>query len=320
MTPRWVSPLRYPGGKVRMTPWLVDVFDQLYMPMDVELWIEPFGGGAGAALMALEAHGVPEAWIVESNPGLAAFWTTIMSDGGRLAARVEATTPTVPLFEESRALVAAAMAGESSVDREDLGYAAFVLNRCSRSGMVLGNVGPIGGKTQAGRYTVASRFPAGRLAERIRGVAALGGRFRPVEGDGIARIEDLVGSGIEDEVFLFVDPPYIGVGDRLYAQSMLGDGHSRLASALTACTSPWLLTYDAHPDVLELYPDCTVVEFAIPHSANRQGVGTEYLVIPQGIPVPQVNPLGKGESRVVTVEDISRARPSLSLRPASVTG
>lgn len=253
---RWVSPLRYPGGKVRMTSWLAEVFGQLVMPMDVEVWIEPFGGGAGAALMALEAHEVPEAWVVEANPALAAFWTTIMADGGRLAARVETTVPTLDLFVESREVVAAALAGEPRVDREDLGYAAFLLNRCSRSGMVLGNVGPIGGKHQTGRHTIASRFHGERLADRIRAVSALGQRFRVHEGDGISYIEDLTASGVEDEVFVFADPPYLGVGNALYAQGMQSGQHERLAAALRACPAPWVLTYDAHPGVLDLYPDC----------------------------------------------------------------
>ena len=295
MTARWVSPLRYPGGKVRMTPWLVEAFNQLVMPMEVEVWIEPFGGGAGAALMALDAHQAPDAWIVEANPALAAFWTTIMSDDGRLASRVEATTPSLSLFMESRETVAASLAGESTVDREDLGYAAFILNRCSRSGMVLGNVGPIGGKQQAGRHTVTSRFHGERLADRIRAVSAFGQSFRVFEGDGISYIEELTGSGIEDEVFVFADPPYLGVGNALYAQGMAPAQHARLAAALRDCPAPWVLTYDAHPGVLDLYPDCEVVEFDIPHTAHKQQVGTEYLVLPEGLPVPDVHPLGKGD-------------------------
>lgn len=294
-SPRWVSPLRYPGGKVRMTGWLAAVFDHLHGPMDVEVWIEPFGGGAGAALMALEAHQVPEAWIVEANPALSAFWTTIMADEGRLAARVENTVPSLELFYESREMVAASLAGEDSMDREDLGYAAFILNRCSRSGMVLGNVGPIGGKQQTGKYAIASRFHRARLAERLRAVSAFDQRFRAIDGDGIDYIAGLDGSGIEHEVFLFVDPPYLEAGNRLYASGMHSECHSRLAAALSACPAPWVLTYDAHPKVLELYQGCEVYEFEIPHTANQQIVGTEYLVASADLAVPYPHPLGKGE-------------------------
>lgn len=295
MSPRWVSPLRYPGGKVRMTPWLLDVFDRVVMPMDVEVWIEPFGGGAGAALMALES-GIPEAWIVEANPALAAFWTAVTSDEGQLAARVETTIPTLGMFQEARDAVGAALAGET-LDPAEVAFSGFLVNRCSRSGMILPNVGPIGGKAQNGRYTLASRFNGPRLAERLRYVAAFGERFRVIDGDGIDYIEQLPDSGIEDEVFLFVDPPYLGVGDRLYAQGMDRAEHARLAAALRVATAPWVLTYDAHPDVLDLYPDADVIEFDIPHTANRGQVGTEYLITPPGLArfaLPG-NPLGKGD-------------------------
>lgn len=211
MTSRWISPLRYPGGKVRMSEWLAEVFWRAAREgslLDIEVWIEPFAGGAGAALMALDRYDVPEAWIVETNPAIAAFWEAVMGDGGELAAKVAATVPTLGLFEQSRELVAAALAGED-VDVGELAYAAFILNRCSRSGLVLPNVGPIGGKQQAGRYTIASRFDGPKLAARINTVTAFGSRFRPRRGDGIDSIEELNGSiGIEDEVLLFVDPPF----------------------------------------------------------------------------------------------------------------
>lgn len=220
-------------------------------------------------------------------------------DQGRLAARVEATVPTLSAFEQAREIVAAALAGETTINVEDLGYAAFLVNRCSRSGMVLGNVGPIGGKTQAGAHTVASRFNGDRLAERIRAVAAFGDRFRVYQGDGISYVESLADSGIEDEVFVFADPPYIGVGNRLYAHGMGRDQHQRLAAAPRSCPSAWVLTYDAHPDVLDLYPDSTVVEFEIPHTANRQQVGTEYLLYPTHLVTPGSHPLGKGHWQAV---------------------
>ncbi|QOT19275.1 DNA adenine methylase [Paenarthrobacter sp. YJN-5] len=290
---RYASPLRYPGGKARMAPWLTDTFEGLLGPMDVEIWLEPFGGGAGAALTALCTGKVPEAWIVEANPALAAFWTTVMNDGPALAARVERTIPTLALFQESRENVGAALAGEH-LNVFDLGLSAFILNRCSRSGMILPSVGPIGGKMQAGQHTIAARFNAGALADRIRAVHALGDRFKVFAGDGISFLEDLPDSGVQDEVFCFVDPPYIGVGNDLYAVGMDDDLHQRLARALNRLTTPWLLTYDAHPRVPLLYPGSHVVEFDIPHTAGSSRVGTEYLVLGPGMDLPAVNPLGRG--------------------------
>lgn len=294
MSTRYASPLRYPGGKARMAPWLSDVFDSLVGPMDIEVWLEPFGGGAGAALTALMSGRVPEAWIVEANPALAAFWRTVMDDGPALARQIERTTPTLAMFEDAKHAVACALRDETGADAFELGLAAFIVNRCSRSGMIIHNVGPIGGKTQSGDHTIGARFNAAALAERIRAVHALGPRFRVFSGDGISFLEGLPESGMGDEVFAFVDPPYIGVGNDLYAVGMDTDLHQRLASALGKLNSPWLLTYDAHEQVPLLYPDRTVVAFDIPHSAGSSRIGREYLVLGPGMRQPTMNPLGKG--------------------------
>ena len=294
---RWISPLRYPGGKARMADWLVDAFWSQIGLLDIEVWIEPFAGGAGAALTALELLDVPEAWICETHPALAAFWRVVIDDGQAFAAHIETLTPTVTDFAHARDVVAAALAGDRAEDFE-LGLSAFIVNRCSRSGIVHPRVGVMGGWAQRGTTTVASRFNGPALAKRIRRVAALGSRLRISEGDGIAWVEELDGSGVEDEVFLFVDPPYLQVGNDLYAAGMDDAGHARLAAALRSCPAPWLLTYDAHPRVPQLYPDARILQFDAPHAAGRPGVGCEYLVVPDHLRLPPGletrHPMGKG--------------------------
>lgn len=282
-----------------MATWLAERMFESWQLLETEIWIEPFAGGLGAALTALLDHDVPEVWAAELNPALHAFWTAALVNDD-LANRVAATVPTLDLFFESRDLVAAALAGEQ-VPSDDLGYAAFVVNRCSRSGIVTANVGPMGGKAQAGEWRVESRFTADRLAARLRTVAALGrvGRVQLLGGDGIDLIEQLPGSGVGHESFLFVDPPYVGVGNSLYAAGMDAQLHLRLATALERCTTPWVLTYDEHPDVRELYRDFVITRFQIPHAAHRGKIGTEYLITsPQLAPVT-TNPLGKGSVELV---------------------
>jgi len=193
VTSRYVSPLRYPGGKSRMSPWLA----QAYAASPAELWLEPFGGGAGAALTLLANHDIEEAWVVEAHPGLAAFWTAVTREPEALARRVEHTTPDLALFDWAQHQLAE--------QGDDLAFATFVINRCSHSGIVNTKVGPIGGRTQAGRHRINARWNALALAARIRAVGALGSRLRVICGDGIAFLEDLPDSGVDgDEVCDFV--------------------------------------------------------------------------------------------------------------------
>jgi len=280
--PRYVSPLRYPGGKTAMARWLAGMFGQQAGDLPVEVWVEPFAGGAGAALTLLEQSAVEEAWLVEVNDGIAAFWQSVVDDGETLAAAVERTEPTLELFDQSRAK----LGDPSTADRFGLGFAAFVVNRCSRSGMVSATSGPIGGRTQTGRWRVDARFNAAGLAERIRRLHAMRSRLRVFHGDGISFVEGLDGSGVGDEVVVFADPPYVREGNRLYANGFDERAHVRLAEALNRTRCRWALTYDDEPVVSDrFYPHRRVLAYACRNSANRARVATEFLVLSDNVDV-----------------------------------
>lgn len=262
-----------------MAPALGELFQAQFGLMDIEIWVEPFAGGAGAGLHLLDQGAVSEVWLTEKNRALAAFWRTVVTRGGELSAQVRAYKPTMTTWHDAREIVAAADDG-ACVDDRELALAALVLNRCSRSGMVNSRVGPIGGKNQTGRWHLCSRWNSDALANRIDRIHRLGNRIRVDEGDAIERIAQLDGSaGIEDELVLFVDPPYLVQGNKLYAEGMSIEDHKNLACALTLCTARWLLTYDCDNRILGLYPDQRILAYEIAHTANRQRVDEEYAVL-----------------------------------------
>ncbi len=272
---RYLSPLRYPGGKATIAQHLGAVYLAQDSPMSIEIWIEPFAGGAGAALDLLNRDIVDEAWLVDAHPALAAFWSTVIDDGEHLAALVASTVPTMSLWEQSREVLNA-----ETADTFDLAYAAFIVNRCSRSGIVAPRSGPMGGRLQTGKYTIGSRFNGPALADRILHVHSFRSRLRIHHGDGSDYVEQLNDSGIVDEVVIFVDPPYITEGNRLYTNGLDRAGHQRLADALHATEARWLLTYDNHPDVRGvLYPSHRVVPFSIRNTANRARLASELAVL-----------------------------------------
>lgn len=283
---RYVSPLRYPGGKAAMAPWLATLFAQQSGWMDIEVWVEPFAGGAGAGLTLLDDDAVDEVWLVDQNPAIAAFWRTVVDEGARLATAAERATPTMALYEQSLRILAdsARRASTNREDPYDLGFAAFIVNRCSRSGIIAPHAGVIGGKKQTGDWTVTSRFNGPELADRIRHIHAMRSRIHTHHGDGISFIEDLDTSGVGDEVVLFVDPPYIKEGNRLYAQGLDRTAHARLSNALNGTATRWVLTYDDHPDVGELlYPERRVLAYGIRNNANRARAARELAVLSDNI-------------------------------------
>lgn len=271
MTSRHPSPLRYPGGKASIAPLLAE------RAGGAELWIELFAGGAGAAIAAVRDLGFEEAWIIERDPALAAFWRVALGpEAGRLAEYVERTSPTIELFYAAKR----ALGEEGATCDLDLAEAAFLVNRCSRSGIVSQGSGPIGGRGQSGRWTVASRFDGPRLAARLRDLAALAGRIRPIEGDGIGFAEELPDSGFAEEAFVFADPPYFDVGDSLYRAKCPSRDHARLAAALKALPGPWAATYGDHPGARRLYAGCLIEPLAMRHTAAASKAGEELLIGP----------------------------------------
>jgi DNA adenine methylase len=281
---RYISPLRYPGGKATMAQWLGDTFAAQQSAMDIEIWVEPF---AGAALTLLDRKAVDEVWLIDQNQGLAAFWSAVVDDGAALAQRVEATEPTLDLYKRSRDIISA----PETADPFELAYATFIINRCSRSGIVAPTSGPMGGREQAGEWTIGSRFNAVALADRIRHVASFSSRMRVFHGDGIGYIEGAQDSGIGDEMVLFVDPPYIREGNRLYANGMDEAGHQRLADALNGTDARWVLTYDDEPVIHDvLYPRRRVVPYDIRNTANRARVAREFAVFSDNFVLDKLPP------------------------------
>ena len=284
-----------------MALWLADLYAAQYTGMDIEIWVEPFAGGLGAALTLLDRDHIGEAWFAEANPAIAALWRTIIRDAQRLANHVADTTITLDTFWHARETVNTAFhTPHDTIDPArdwDWALAALTLNRCSRSGIVAPTVGPIGGKHQTGRYTLTDRFTPDALAARIARIGDYAHRLRYYGADGIACIEGLDGTvGIEEEMVLFVDPPYIQQGNRLYAAGMDAAGHARLADALHACAAPWLVTYDDDPRVLSLYPTNPVLAVEMPHLANTRRIGHEYVVFGPGTLVPRVDHVTRGSS------------------------
>lgn len=287
-TPRYLSPLRYPGGKARMAPALAGLLEQQCTGMDTEVWMEPFAGGAGAGLWMLETDVVSEVWLVEKHPALATFWQVVAREGDDLARMIERKTPTLPRWYAARETIGRVLDGEE-IDPMQVALAVFLVNRCSRSGIVAPRSGPIGGNRQDGAHRLTDRWNGPALAERIRRIAEHGsrGRLQVHHADAIDMIHDLPESGIEDELFLFVDPPYLREGNRLYQQGMDDALHTDLAAALTVCPSPWILTYDNEPSVRErLYPNHRILQYRIANTANQRRMAWEYAVLGDTLNAP----------------------------------
>lgn len=83
---------------------------------------------------------------------------------------------------------------------------------------------------------------------------------------------------------VYVDPPYHAQGRKLYRHHYKDDDHAALAAFLKGQGYPWLLSYDDHPRVHELYADSRMqpiyLDYKVRSSRTAQELVISNLVIP----------------------------------------
>lgn len=243
------SPLRYPGGKL----WLVDYIDQALQANHLRprLFVEPFAGGASVALSLLARDKVDTIGLIDRDPLIAAFWATVFHDTEWLVQQVASIEVTLERWRQFKAAIPR--------ERRQRALACLFLNRTSYSGILTRRAGPIGGQAQTSRYKIDCRFPRETLIARIRRLATWSSRVAFVRccswEQGIAHVSQLRKSGAlcGDDIFYYVDPPFFKQAERLYSYYFRDGDHRRLRTALVALKERWILSYDAGPEVEDLY-------------------------------------------------------------------
>lgn len=276
---RYLSPLRYPGGKARLAPF----FSRIVHAQDPAptQYAEPYAGGAGAALRLLTDNIVDQVHLNDINAGIAAFWRTITTtDGARAFTELITTTPVT--IEEWHRQRAAYQASDTDNDLA-LGFATFYLNRTNRSGIL--DARPIGGLDQTGTWKIDARFNKPNLIERVNHVATLGDHIHVTELDGLDFLDTM--TQLQDDVIIYADPPYVEQGSNLYLHAFDTADHQALASKLLDSAYPWLLTYDDKKIIWEeLYGAERCARFNIAHTAATQHIGSETIVYSPRLKIP----------------------------------
>ena len=275
---RYLSPLRYPGGKARLAPFFTRLIrSQVPAPTH---YAEPYAGGAGAALRLLTAGAVAHIHINDINAGIAAFWRTITTPYGAEAFNhlINSTPVTTDQWHHQRAIYQ-----DGQTDDLTLGFATFYLNRTNRSGIL--DARPIGGLDQTGKWKIDARYNKPALIERIKHVATLGHRIHVTQLDGLDFLTTMEPHATD--VLVYADPPYVEQGGSLYLHAFNANDHQALADKLLTATYPWLLTYDDQKIIwADLYTAARCARFNIAHTAAIQHVGKETIVYGPTLTVP----------------------------------
>ncbi len=242
---KYPSPLRYPGGKAHRIEIVKKALDEANLQRNI-YFIEPFAGGAGIGLKLMQTRKIHYLILNDIDYRIAAFFTAATKDANNLISAIEQIPVTVAEWRRQSKLI-----NEPNCSILKTAIATLFLNRTSRGGIL--GAGCIGGLKQDGNYLIDARFNKKRIIEQITAIAYYGARIIVTNLDAIQIIKKYNNPVETGHSFFFIDPPYVTQGKALYKHFYNSRDHYKLSKFLEKVTIPFLLTYDNHPTIKELY-------------------------------------------------------------------
>lgn len=271
------TPLRYPGGKQRLSPFIHEIL------IENEInghYVEPYAGGAGIAIELLLTRKVEHVHLNDSDFGIYAFWYSILNYTKEFCKLILTASMTVEEWRKRQTIV-------KKGDKEDLlelGFSVFYLNRCNRSGVL--SAGVIGGLKQTGNYKMDARFSRNDLIQRIQTIALFKNQITITNFDAEKYIEDYI-PNLPNNTLVYLDPPYYEKGSELYLNAYQKSDHARIAKTIQkSIQHKWVLSYDGVPDILNLYSQRRHFLYDLQYNAGKVYKGKEVFVFCDSLRLP----------------------------------
>lgn len=263
------SPLRYPGGKNRLTPFISLLIEKTNIKHPI--YVEPFAGGAGVALNLLIDGVVDEIVINDYDKAIFSVWKAILSDSKRFIDFIETVPLTIDEWKKQKNIYL-----NSKKYSFELATATFYLNRTNHSGIL--SAGPIGGYEQQGNFLMDARFNRARLAEKVLLISKHRSQIHLYNKDVRSFINNYLDKYI-DNAFVYFDPPYFNKGKDLYKNYFTYKDHQEISQLVRQLNCPWMVTYDNVDEIMDLYRDYTCKFFDLNYSVANKGKKSEIMFL-----------------------------------------
>ena len=261
------SPLRYPGGKVRLAPYVKKVIEGNKL-LD-GTYIEPYVGGGGVALSLLFDEYVSKIIINDKDRSIYAFWHSVIYENNRLCEMINDANIDLENWNRQKEI----QKYKADASLLELGFSTFFLNRTNRSGII--NAGVIGGHDQQGKYKIDARFQKNDLIRKIKKIAFYATRIELHNDDALTLLEN---TPTDEKTLFYFDPPYYVKGRGLYMNYYNDSDHEQIANAIFKIKdAKWILSYDNVPFIENLYKGFRNQAFELNYSANNSGKGKEIM-------------------------------------------
>ena len=252
------TPLRYPGGKSRAVPKLLQ-----YLPSrEITEYREPFlGGGSMAIEMTRRLPEEIPIWVNDLYEPLYNFWVQLRDNGDYLHRELMRAKNFHPDEETAKKLFldAKEQLNEDNTDPKDRAVLFYIINKCSFSGL-----------TESSSFSKA----ASNSNFSIRGIERLPEYSELIQRWKITNVsyEELVSD--ETLTFIYADPPY-DIKDALYGHKgdkHRGFDHAKFADTMDKCLCNVMISYNNHPEIVQRFLEWCQYDFA--HTYTMRSTGT----------------------------------------------
>lgn len=253
MKPTHYSPLRYPGGKNCIFPFMSRFFyenDLVGIP-----YAEPYAGGAGLALHLLFEGYVSKIYINDLDPSIYLFWKAILNRTDEFCQWIES----VPINLDTWRYYKEKYKEGVEVDEFEIAKCTFYLNRTNISGVL--DAGPIGGYTQIAKYKIDARFNKNDLIKKIHNIESRKRDIFLSNYDGVEFIKSL--NRKHSDIFIYLDPPYVEKGHFLYMNCFKEEDHIQLSRFVSKINKKWMVSYDMNDLILQNYSKWNMIQYQL---------------------------------------------------------
>lgn len=236
------TPLRYPGGKSRLSNKLVELFPEF------DEYREPFLGGGSVFLAALQKFHNKKYFVNDIFPELATFWDCLIVDDKKL---IQSINKFLQIYGNDGKGLFHFCKNINSEDFpwDDIAAAFFILNRVTFSGTTLsGGYSEQAFKTRLTYSSIKRLSDVHNLLKNVS-VSVTNEDYKVL----------LNKKNIDDrkEVFIYCDPPYYSATkSRLYGKKgdlHTGFNHEEFAENMRNCKYKWMISYDDCPYIRDLF-------------------------------------------------------------------
>lgn len=278
------SPLIYPGSKGTVVDELLPLF-----PGNFVEYREPFMGSCSVFLAAKQKYGDSKKyWINDLNYELYNFFFMCQQDVSSVIEQIlKWKNEYIKKHNGGKELFYELKRKLNTFNSVELSAAYYILNRSAFSGGSL--VSGFSKDHFENTFTEDRIGDLDQLKSLLDGVKITNLDYEQLVKSPTRNVDNKKScdkKNIEEQVFVFLDPPYAAATDSgLYGK---GGGkwrnlhktfdHERFANVMKECKYNWLVTYDDSPYVRRLFPFANQKSWSFTHRMRKDKVGKELLI------------------------------------------